>query len=176
MGNNKEKEIMAKPEQLRRIFNMSGKVPNAGTSTPTHKRIQVGWPKADYSYAIVEFRVYPSNTNVNAQLNGTITLAKDDNLDPSTPNMDNTNELAWATYNQQQGVPPGIGESLTISTTGLIDDENYFDRNIYLHAVDEAGTQDINYWIKLAEFRTKPEVGGIIMLRQFGQLRSMEVS
>lgn len=160
--------------KLNRIFNMSGKLPNAGKSVPTHKRIQVGWPKANYSYAIVEFRIYPSNTNVNAQLNGTITLAKDNDLDPTTPNMKNTNELAWYTYNQQQGVPPGVGESLVISTNGLIDDENYFDRNIYIHASDEQGTQDMNYWIKLAEFKTKPDVGGIVMLRQYGQLRALQ--
>lgn len=160
--------------KLRRIFNMSGKLDNAGTSTPTHKRIQVGWPKADYSYAIVEFKVYPSNTNVGCQLNGTITLAQDRDIDPSTPNMDNTNELAWATYNQHQGSPPGIGESSTISISELIDDENYFDRNIYLHASDEVGTQDINYWIKLAEFDSKPAVGAIVMMRQYGQMRSME--
>lgn len=176
MGDSTEEIMASKKPQLRRTFNMSGKLPSGGKSVPTHKRIQVGWPKADYSYAIVEFRVYPSNTNVNCQLNGTITLAKDDNLDSSTPNMDNTNELAWATYNQRQGVPPGVGESLTISKTELIDDENYFDRNIYLHAADEQGTQDINYWIKLAEFRTKPDVGAIVMLRQYGQLRAMQQS
>ena len=162
--------------QLRRTFNMSGKLPSAGKSVPTHKRIQVGWPKADYSYAIVEFRVYPSNTNVNAQLAGTLTLAKNDSLEPGSPNMDDTNQLAWSTYNQHHGVPPGVGEANVISESGLIDDENYFDRNIYLHGVDEQGTQDINYFIKLAEFRTKPDVGAIVMLRQYGQLRSMEQS
>lgn len=159
--------------KVNRIFNMSGKLPINTTRAPVHKRIQVGWPKATYSYAIVEFRVYPSAMGTNTQLNATLTLAKDDSLDPTNPNMDNTNELAWATFNARQPVPPGVGEGLVTSETGLIDDENYFDRNIYLHGCDEVGTQDLNYWIKLAEFKTRPDVGAIVMLRQFGQLKSM---
>ena len=159
--------------EVNRIFNMSGKIPITTTRTTGHKRIQVGWPKADYSYAIVEFRVYPSEMGTNTQLNGIITLAKDDTIDATNPDFDNTNELAWASFNNRQGVPPGVGEGLVTSETGLIDDENYFDRNIYLHACDEFGSQDVNYWIKLAEFKTKPDVGAIVMLRQFGQLKSM---
>ena len=162
--------------KLRRIFNMSGKVDSAGQGTTAHKRIQVGWPKADYSYAIVEFRLLPTVADVACQQNGTITLAKDDNIDAANPNMDNTNELAWSTYNQHMAFPPGAGEAPVISQSSLIDDENYFDRNIYLHLVDQKGTQDMNYWIKFAEFASTPDVGAIVMLRQYGQMRSMEQS
>ena len=163
----------SKKPVLRRVFNMTGRIPNGGASTPSHKRIQVGWPKADYSYAIVEFRVYPSNTAVNSSLHGTLTLAKDDSIEPATPNFDNTNELAWSSsYN---GITAGLTGPLSIDEVSLNDDENYFDRNIYLHAVDEVGTQDINYFIKLAEFRTKPDVGAIVMLRQYGQLLAQGV-
>jgi len=152
---------------------MTGKVPNAGASTPGHKRIQIGWPKADYSYAIVEFRVYPSNMvgGINSALHGTITLAKDDTLEPASPDFSNTNELAWSS--SINGLSPGITGPLGVTEFSLNDDENYFDRNIYLHTVDEVGTQDVNYFLKIAEFRTKPDVGAIVMLRQFGQLKSM---
>lgn len=147
---------------------MSGKVPNAGAGNPGHKRIQVGWPDATYSYAIVEFRVYPSNAKVNSSLHGTLTLAKDDTLEPAEPSFKDSNQLAWSS--SINGIAPAITGPLGVTEFSLIDDENYFDRNIYLHTVDEVGTQDVNYFIKLAEFRTKPDVGAIVMLKQMGQL------
>lgn len=152
---------------------MSGKVPNAGAGTPAHKRIQVGWPDATYSYAIVEFRVYPSNAKVNSSLHGTLTLAKDDTVEPAEPSFKDSNQLAWSSsYN---GITAGLTGPLNTTEVSLIDDENYFDRNIYLHTVDEVGTQDVNYFIKLAEFRTKPDVGAIVMIKQYGQLLAQGV-
>ena len=154
---------------LRRIFNMSGTMPSQGMSTPGHKRIQVGWPDANYSYAIVEFRLWPGDTKNVANLAGVLTLAKEDSLEPGQPSFKDSNQLAWSTYNQvvETSLPTlGVHQY----ENQLVDDENYFDRNIYLHTVDELGTQDINYWIKLAEFETKPDVGALVMVKQYGQL------
>lgn len=152
-----------------RTFNMTGKMDNQGKSVVGHKTLYIGTMKADKIYRILDFRVYPSNTNVNCQLNGSITYKSISSTEPQNPDFSSTSELAWSTHNQQQGVPPGVGESLTISKSFHKDDERFFKKDLHLYTVDEQGTQDINYYVKIGEFDASADVASIVQLIQYAE-------
>lgn len=152
-----------------RTFNMSGKVKNTGAGNTITRRLQIGNMKSDKVYAVVDFRVYPSVTNVNSQINGILSY-KPGSQDPRNPDFSSTSEIAWSTYNIQQGVPPGLNESLTISESRHHDDERYFVKDLDLKVSDENSSNDINYFVKIAEFATKEDVSSVVQLIQYSEL------
>ena len=157
-----------------RTFNMSGKIGSGTSGTPTHHRLSIGHMKTDKVYAVESFRVYPSVTNVNSQINGTLTLTRDDNIEPKNPNFSDTNQYAWSSYNIHAPVPPGVTESFTISQSSHVDDEKYFKMDLHLHVVDENSAGDINYFVKITEYDAPPAVDSIVQLDQFGELLKNE--
>ena len=167
MGRNQKVETMTKKV---RTFNMTGKMSNLGKSVVGHKRLHIGDMRSGKVYAVLDFRVYPSQTNVNTQLNGTLTYKERAATEPQNPDFGSTSEIAWSSYNQHQGVPPGVGESLDISETSHKDDERYFAKDLHIYAVDEQGTQDINYYVKVGEFDTPADISSIVQLIQFSEL------
>jgi len=153
--------------KIKRIYNF--------TSSPTFRRLDLG-ASNDYSYQVKEFRVYPADYISNASLSGVLTLAKDTGIEPGSPSFKNTNEFAWANYSitNNNVIPaPGVVQGVVTSHTELIDDEVYFDSDIYLSVVNEIGTMDVNYFIKIIEFTVRPAVGALIMQSQYGQRRSL---
>ena len=153
-----------------RTFNMTGKMDNQGKSVVGHKRLHVGDMRAGKVYAVLDFRVYPSATNVNAQLNGTLTYKEVSSTEPQNPDFTSTSEISWSTHNQHHGVPPGVGEANTISESSFKDDERYFAKDLHIYTVDEQGTQDINYYVKIGEFDTPEDISSIVQLIQFSEL------
>jgi hypothetical protein len=152
-----------------RTFNMTGKIPDLTRSTPKSKRIHIGDMRGDKIYAILDFRVYPSDTYTAAQLNGTITMKEKATTDPRTPDFSDTGEMAWSTYNQTLA-NTGVGNTnLNISETSHRDDEMYFKKDLHLTVTDEEGTQDINYYIKIAELDANSDVASIVQLIQFAE-------
>lgn len=152
-----------------RTFNMTGKVGDIVRSTPTSKRLHIGDMRSGKVYAVLDFRVYPSNTYTPAALNGTLTMKEDSTTDPVNPDFSNTGEIAWSQYNQE-APHSGIGAGYQVSQSRHRDDEKYFAKDVILTVTDETGTQDINYYVKIAEFDATEDVSSIVQLNQFAEL------
>jgi len=154
----------------KRIFNMSGRLADG-----EHRKLQIGQMHMETAFVVLDFKVWPTNTSTNSQLNGTLTLKGDDSIVPSTPSFKDTNQFAWCSYNvSDPNVHPGVGvqPAFVITQSTHIDDEKYFAQDIHVHGDDSAQSQGINYWIKIAEFSTPPDVGSLIQLRQFGRIKA----
>ena len=153
-----------------RTFNMTGKMQDVARSTPKSKRLHIGDMRSGKVYAVLDFRVYPTNTYVEAALNGTLTMKEEAATDPLNPDFSNTGEIAWSTYNQTKA-NTGVGEdTLIISQSRHRDDERYFAKDLILTVTDEDGTQDINYYVKVAEFDTPEDISSVVQLVQFSEL------
>jgi len=153
-----------------RTFNMSGKISNAGRSTPRAKRLHIGNMREDKVYAVLDFRVYPSDTYTAAQLNGVVTMKEKAGEDPRTPNFADTGVIAWSSFNQTLA-NTGVGvTNLNITQSRHLDDEKFFAKDLIITATDEEGTQDINYFVKIGEFETREDVRSIVQLIQFSEL------
>jgi hypothetical protein len=153
-----------------RTFNMTGKMQDLARSTPQSKRLHIGDMRSGKVYAVLDFRVYPTNTYVEAALNGTLTMKEEAATDPLNPDFSSTGEIAWSTYNQTKA-NTGVGEdTLIISQSRHRDDERYFAKDLILTVTDEDGTQDINYYVKVAEFATPEDISSVVQLVQFSEL------
>jgi len=159
--------------KLYRTFNMTGRMEPSAAGTPSHKRLHIGHLKTDRIYSIVEFRVYPSSTNANCQLSGTLTHKRNDSLEPKNPDFRDTSQIAWCSYNICDGntIPsPGITNCAVISESSIKDEERYFKQDVHLHVVDEVTSGDINYYVRIAEMSAPADVSAIVALQQFGEL------
>ena len=153
-----------------RTFNMTGKIQDLTRSTPKSKRLHIGDMRAGKVYAILDFRVYPTDNYTAAQLNGTITMKEKATTDPRTPDFSDSGEIAWSTHNQTLA-NTGVGNTnLNISETSHRDDEKYFAKDVIVTVTDEEGTQDINYYVKIGEFDSGADVSSIVQLIQFQEL------
>jgi len=154
-----------------------GQIGTGVAGAPTHHRLSIGHMKTDKVYAVKEFRVYPSVTNANSQLSGTLTLTTDDSIEPKNPNFSDTNQYAWSSYNiSDANVHPAVGltPAFVISQSNHVDDEKFFKMDLHLHLVDEISTADINYFVKITEYDAPAAVDSLVQLDQFGSvLRSV---
>ena len=149
---------------------MTGKVENIVRSTPSRKRLHIGDMKSGKVYAVLDFRVYPSNTYTACQLNGTLSYKEDSTVDPLNPDFGSTGEVAWSSHNQTLA-NTGVGNTnVNITETGHRDDERYFAKDLHLSVTDEEGTQDINYYVKIAEFDSADDVSSVVQLIQFSEM------
>jgi len=153
-----------------RTFNMTGKVEITGASTPVHKRLHVGDMKSGRVYAVVDFRVYPSVTSREGQLNGTLTFKADDTLEPNAPDFSSTGEIAWSTHATYKGISGPVNEGFQYSSMKHMDDERFFAKDLHLHVSNETSTDDVNYYVKIAEFASTEDVSSIVQLIQFSEL------
>jgi len=129
--------------------------------------------KTDRIYAVIDFRVYPSATNTNCQVSGTLTHKANAGLEPKNPDFNDTNQIAWSSYNICDGntIPsPGITNCAVISESSISDEEKYFKQDLHLHLVDEVSSGSINYKIRIAELDASADVSSIVALNQFGEL------
>jgi hypothetical protein len=153
-----------------RTFNMTGRIGGITRSTPKSKRLHIGDMRSGKVYAILDFRVYPGDTYVASQLNGTLTMKEDPNTDPRVPDFGNTGEIAWSSHNQTLA-NTGVGvTNLNITETSHRDDERYFAKDVVLTVTDEEGTSDINYYVKIGEFEAAEDVSAVVQLIQFSEL------
>ena len=148
------------PEE--RIYTIRGKQPSA----LTHKKLQLSSYDPKAMYVIEEFKVMPGGTPTNSDCYGILSMGKNDNIDPSDPDFSNQNEIAWAHHSVRQPVPPGIGESVTISNFEC-NDQKLFNYDIWLHTEDTTGAEEVNYFIKIRRYKTGAVEGSIGSLRQF---------
>jgi hypothetical protein len=144
-----------------RIYTLRGQQPAA----QGHVKIQLSEFEPTHQYAIREFRVYPANLQVSSHIGGTITMGKNDGLDPMTPDFGNQNELAWAQYSVRQPIPPGIGESFLSYETHLADIK-LFAYDVWLHTEDSLGNSDVNWYMEIERYTTSKEAGSISSLQQ----------
>jgi len=159
--------------KLYRTFNMTGKMPAGGAGAPVRKRIHIGHLKTNRIYAVINFRVYPSVTNANCQVSGTLTHKANASLEPKNPDLGDTNQIAWSSYNiADPNIQPAVGlqEAFTISESSISDEERYFKQDLHLHLVDEVSAQAVNYKIRIAELDASADVSSIVALNQFGEL------
>jgi len=153
-----------------RTFNMTGKIRGITRSTPKSKRLHIGDMRSGKVYAILDFRVYPGDCYLASQLNGTLTMKEDANTDPRLPDFSNTGEIAWSSHNQTLALD-GLGlTNLNITETKHRDDERFFAKDVILTVVDEEGTSDINYYVKVGEFDAPGDISAVVQLIQFSEL------
>lgn len=148
------------PEE--RLFTIRGRQPAA----LSHKKIQLSTHDPTQQYAIVEFQIMPSGTPVNSDCYGTLTMGKDDSINPSDPNFGNQNEIAWAHSSVYQRVPPGVAESVEFYNNEWLDIK-LFAYDLWLHTEDQLGAKEVNWMIKIKRYKTTAESGSISSLRQF---------
>jgi hypothetical protein len=146
-----------------RIYTIRGQSPAA---TLTHEKLQLSSFDPKMSYQIVEFKIMPAGSPTNTDCYGTISMGKNDNIDPSNPNFTNQNEIAWAHHTVQQPVPPGIAESVTTSYWDLVD-EKLFSYDIWIHTIDTLGAENINWYIKIRKYSVSANTGSVTSLRQY---------
>ena len=156
---------MTKLSKKIRTFNITGKVPNVGSGVPVHRRLHVGTLEAGKIYAVLDFKVYPSQVNLVASIHGTLTFGEDDTIEPKTPDFSHTGQFAWSSYCTEVGL---AGQNL--SQSRHIDDEKYFAKDLNLHVVDETGGQDVNFYVKIAEFDASDDVSSIVQMIQMTRL------
>jgi hypothetical protein len=146
-----------------RVYTIRGKVPKA----LTHTKLQLSSYDPKSMYVIEEFKVMPAGSPTKADCYGTISMGKNDNIDPSDPDFSNQNEIAWAhTGIWQTGTALPASEGVVISTQE-INDEKLFNYDIWLHTEDNVGAEEINYFIKIRRYKTGAVEGSIGSLRQY---------
>lgn len=151
------------PEE--RLFTIRGKQPAA----LTHKKIQLSSYDPTHQYLIVDFQIRPaggflSATNTNCF--ATLTMGENNNIDPSSPDYADQNEIAWAHASVRQPVPPGLGESVNFFNDSVLDDM-LFAYDLWLHTEDTLAAEEVNYMIKIMRYKTDATTGSISSLRQY---------
>ena len=145
-----------------RVYTIRGKNPKA----LTHRKIQLSSYDPTAMYRIEEFKVMPAGNPTNSDCYGTVSMGKNNNIDPSDPDFSNQNEIAWSHHAVQQPVPPGIGESVTISNYE-VNDEKLFNYDVWVHTKDLANAEEVNYFLKIRRYSTDDVTGSIGSLRQY---------
>jgi hypothetical protein len=145
-----------------RIYTIRGQSPAA----VTHKLIQLSSYEPKAQYEIMEFKIMPAGTPQTCDLYGTITMGKNDSIDPSDPNFSDQNQIAWAHHAVRQPVPPGLGESVTISNYE-VNDEKLFAYDVWIHTEDALGNNDVNWFLKIKRYSVGPVPASIASLRQY---------
>ena len=62
-----------------------------------------------------------------------------------------------------------VEEGFTYSSINHMDDERFFAKDLHLHVVNETTTDDVNYYVKIAEFDASDDVSSIVQLIQFAE-------
>lgn len=158
MGNIKEKEIM--PNE--RVYTIRGISP----ATLTHTKLQLSTYDPKMMYQIIEFKIMPAD-NVVTDCYGTISMGKNDNIDPSEPNFSNQNEIAWAHHALWQNGTALPGSESFVISNHEVNDEKLFNYDIWMHTEDALDNSPINYFIKILRYSTSAVEGSIGSLRQF---------
>ena len=145
-----------------RVYTIRGKNPAA----TTHTRLQLSSYDPKVMYEILEFKVMPAGTPTNSDCYGTITLGQDDTIDPSDPDFGNQNEIAWSHTAVRQPVPPGVAESVTISSEE-VNDSKLFNYDVHLHTRDALNAKEVNYFLTIRKYTVSDVTGSIGSLRQY---------
>jgi len=145
-----------------RVYTLRGKQP-AGI---THTKLQLSSYDPTHMYVIEEFKVMPAGSPTNSDCYGSVSMGKNDNINPSDPDFTNQNEIAWSHHAVRQPVPPGVAESVTISNYE-INDEKLFNYDIWIHTKDLLGAEEVNYFLKIRRYDMSAVAGSIGSLRQF---------
>jgi len=148
-----------------RTYTIRGKHPSGAS----HTKLQLASYDPTVQYQIIEFKIMPAGGR-QCDLNGILTLNRQDSIDPTTPNFERQTELAWARYTVHQGVPPGIGESFDLSHSEIVDDR-WFNYNIWIHTEDALAAEEINYFVRILKIDTSETAGAISSLRQYSATR-----
>jgi hypothetical protein len=144
-----------------RVYTIRGKAPAA----LTHQKIQLSSYDPKMMYQIIEFKVMPAGTPQNSDCYGTVSMGKNDNIDPTDPDFSNQNEIAWAHHAVRQPVPPGLAESVIISNYE-VNDEKLFNYDIWMHTRDALNNEEVNFFLKILKYSVGAVEGSIGSLRQ----------
>lgn len=144
-----------------RVYTIRGKQPAA----LTHTKIQLSSYDPKAMYVIEEFKVMPAGKPQNTDCYGSISMGKNDNIDPSDPDFSNQNEIAWAhsAIATATALPPGS----CVMSNFEVNDEKLFNYDIWLHTIDLMDAEEVNYFLKIRRYSTSAVTGSIGSLRQF---------
>lgn len=149
-----------------RIYTIRGKNP-AGI---THSKIQLSSFDPTQQYVIVEFKIMPATDltlgSVATDCYGTVSMGKNNNIDPTEPDFTNQNEIAWAHHALWQNGTALPGSESIVSSNFECNDEKIFAYDIWMHTKDVMDNCDINYFLKIKRYNTTDVAGSIASLRQ----------
>lgn len=145
-----------------RVYTIRGQNPT-GTA---HRKIQLSSYDPESQYMIMEFKIMPAGSATNCDQYGILSMGKDDNIDPSDPDFGDQNQIAWAHHTVEQSVPPGVGQSSTISNYE-VNDEKLFAYDLWLHTEDTKGANAVNWFVKIMRYDVGAVPASIASLRQY---------
>jgi len=145
-----------------RIYTIRGK----NGSGLSHTKVQLSSYDPQAQYQILEFKVMPAGAPTNSDCYGSVSMGKNNNIDPTDADFKNQNEIAWSHHSVIQRVPPGIGEGVNISYWDLVD-EKLFAYDVWVHTKDQLGNEEVNWYLKIKKYYVKPVAASIASLRQF---------
>jgi len=149
-----------------RIYTIRGKNPSA----ITHKKIQLSSFDPTDQYLIVEFKIMPAADltlgSVVTDCYGTVSMGKNDNIDPSEPDFSNQNEIAWAHHTLWHNGTALPGSESVMQSNFEVNDDKIFAYDIWMHTVDVMDNCDINWVLKIVRYKVSEVTGSIASLRQ----------
>jgi len=131
----------------------------------THSKIQLSSFDPTAQYLILDFKIMPSD-NVVADCYGTVSMGKNDNINPSEPNFTNQNEIAWAHHSLWQNGTALPGSESFVISNHEVNDEKIFAYDIWMHTLDALDNSQVNYFLKIKKYTTSDVAGSIASLRQ----------
>jgi hypothetical protein len=132
----------------------------------THSKIQLSTYDPKMMYRIVNFKIMPAGNAKQFNGYGVLTINKNDALDPTDPDFADNSQIAWAHSAVRMSVPPGVGESITMSYDDARDRDRWFNYDLWLHTQDEAGNEAINWYIEIYKEDVNAVSGSITSLVQ----------
>jgi len=138
-----------------------------GKNSPSkqHKRIQLSRFLPTDQYVIVEFKIMPQGERI-TDAYGTISMGKNDSIDPAAPDFSNQNEIAWAHQLQWQNGTALPGSESFVLSNYEVNDDKIFAYDIWIHTVDVLDNSDINWMLKVRRYHVSEVTGSIASLRQ----------
>jgi len=136
-----------------RIYTIRGKLSGASTQ---HEEIQLNFKKykgQNYLFRVRDFRVYTTAPNSVGSVTGALTKSKDNNMDPSTLNLEDENLLAWAQQIRRTPIPPGLGEVATAYSDGFVDLDSDFGYSLFVHTNSVNVSVDVNYYLVVEKYK-----------------------
>lgn len=150
-----------------RVYTLRGKQ----SSVIAHTKIQLSSYDPKAMYVVEEFKIMPAADlalgSVPTDCYASITMGKDDNIDPSEPNFSNQNEIAWAHHALWMNGTALPGSESVVSSNYEVNDEKLFNYDVWLHTLDVMDNCDINYFIKIRRYGLSAVEGSIGSLRQY---------
>jgi len=148
---------------MARTYTIRGQHPAA----ETHSKIQLSSYDPKVMYRVVTFKIMPAGALTKFDGYGTLTINKNDSLDPTDHDFADNSQIAWAhsTAWQNGTALPGA-ESVMLSYDDLKDEDRWFNYDLWIHTKAHLGSNAINWYIEIYKQDVSAVSGSIASLIQ----------